>query len=326
MTVGTASEAGPGRTQGCAVVTRMLSGNPAGTATTMRSWLLIEQPGPWSADALEQVLAEAFSPEERETLERLRATAGLRPLLIRKPGRHERQPRATRRTVLVGGGEPDNRWLERLEIADLRELASLDLEAVAHGRGGIGTTVTGPLFLICTHGSKDMCCALLGRPLATALGASHPGRSWETSHLGGDRWAGNLLVVPDGYMHGHLDAGEAEVVAKAAFRGQVEPAKLRGRTSAASQWSQYAEIAVRHETGLSGLDDVIAVHEETVPEDHESTSEVRRVTVHSGQGVFEVTVRREPAKARGTSRCSEVIAPPGYVTETMTQIAPVASA
>lgn len=322
MSVATPGGAGPGGTLGCAVVTRMLGGSPAGTATAMRCWLLIEQPGPWSADALEQVLTEAFAPQRRETLERLKATAGLRPLLIREPGRRQRQARTTRRTVLVGGGEPGNRWLERLEIGDLRELAALDLEAIANGRGGIGQTVTGPVFLVCTHGSKDMCCALLGRPLATALGASHPGRSWETSHLGGDRWAGNLLVVPDGYMHGHLDAAEATVVAKAAFRGQVEPAKLRGRTSAASQWSQYAEIAVRRETGLSGLDDVVAVREETLRDDPQSASETRRATVHSGQGVFEVTVRRQAAVARGTSRCAEMIAPPGYVTESITQIAP----
>jgi hypothetical protein len=319
MSVGTTGDAAPGRIPGCAVVTRMLGGSPAGTATAMRSWLLIEQPGPWSADALEQVLTEALPPERREILERLKATAGLRPLLIRKPGRHERRAPTASRTVLVGGGEPGNRWLERLDISDLRELAALDLEAVAEGRGGIGHPVTGPVFLVCTHGSKDMCCALLGRPLATALGASHPGRSWETSHLGGDRWAGNLLVVPDGYMHGHLDAGEATVVAKAAFRGQVEPAKLRGRTSAASQWSQYAEIEVRRETGLSGLDDVVAVREEALRED--SASETRRVTVHSGQGIFEVTVRRHAAVARGTSRCAEVIAPSGYVTEAITQVA-----
>jgi len=102
-------------------VTRLLGGNPAGTAALMTSWLLIEQPGPWPADALENVLTEAF-PDGR--MEQLRAR-GLRPLLIRTPGRHQRDQQASR-TVFVASGVPGARWLERLTISDLSELAAVD--------------------------------------------------------------------------------------------------------------------------------------------------------------------------------------------------------
>ncbi|WP_158894324.1 sucrase ferredoxin [Amycolatopsis anabasis] len=319
MTVQAADEEGrSGTLPGCAVVARLLGAHPAGTAADMRCWLLIEQPGPWPADALETVLAEAFPPGHRALLEELRSTRGLRPLLIRRPGKHQRRPGAPR-TVFVGGGEPGNRWLERLEIGDLGELAALDLRAVADGRGGVGEPVDGPLFLVCTHGTKDVCCAVLGRPVASSLSANHPGRAWETSHVGGDRWAGNLLVVPDGYLHGQLNPAEAGLVAKAALRGQVEPEQLRGRTSAPSAWAQFAEIAVRRHTDLRGLDDAIAVREEPLPEPdgHEPGAEARIVTVRGGEEHFVVTVRRRPAPCGGTSRCAGLIAPPGYVTESI---------
>ncbi|GAA0235034.1 hypothetical protein GCM10010492_37460 [Saccharothrix mutabilis subsp. mutabilis] len=292
---------------GCAVLTRQLGGNPAGTATLMTSWLLVEQPGPWPADALEQTLASVFGPGR---LDGPRA-AGLRPLLIRRPGRHQRDPDAPH-TVYVGSGVPGNRWLEKIEVADLADLASLDVAAVAAGVPGHGERVDGPLFLVCTHGTKDMCCAVLGRPLAAVLGENHPGRAWEVSHVGGDRWAGNLLVVPDGFLHGQLDPGEAALVAKSALVGQVVAEQLRGRTSAPSPWSQYAEIAVRKTFGLRGVDSVLAVDERPV-----EGGDVRVVTVQGLDNQYEVTVARSVAAASGASRCSGVIAPPAYTTRSI---------
>ncbi|MET0136557.1 MAG: sucrase ferredoxin, partial [Kibdelosporangium sp.] len=146
------------------MVARMLGGNPAGSAALMRSWLLIEYPGPWAGDALEQALDEAFPEPRRERLEALRK-GGLRPLLVRQPGRHLRDPNLSGRRVFVGGTGPHGRWMESFRIDDLRALADLDLDAIAQGRGGIGEPFDGPMFLVCTHGTKDMCCALLGRPL-----------------------------------------------------------------------------------------------------------------------------------------------------------------
>jgi hypothetical protein len=280
----------------------------------MKSWLLIEYPGPWAADALEQALDEAFSPERRQRLEALRAE-GLRPLLIRQPGRHLREPHLAGRRVFVGGNGPGGRWMESFRIDDLHELASLDFDAIVSGRGGIGEPVAGPMFLVCTHGTKDMCCALRGRPLAASLGADYPGHAWEVSHVGGDRWAGNLLVVPDGYLHGQLDPAEADAVARAACRGEVEPEHLRGRTGAGTQWAQYAEIAVRKHTGLRGLDDVLALDE--APVETAAESEARLVHVRAGLATFAVTISRRSSIGRGPSRCNAMVAPSAYVTESL---------
>lgn len=284
----------------------------------MRSWLLIEQPGPWSADVLEETLDEAFPLESRAIFEELRGKHGLRPLLIRRPGRHTRASVRARRTVFVGSGDPDNRWLERLEIGDLSELATLDLAAVVDGHGGVGERVDGPHFLVCTHGTKDMCCAVLGRPVVAALDENHPGRTWEVSHVGGDRWAGNLMVVPDGFLHGQLNPSEAARVAKAAMNEQVEPDHLRGRTTVGSSWSQHAEVTIRKElSGVRGLDDVLAVHERPARAGDEG-SDVWVVRVRGGGQLFDVTVRyRTATQSSGVSRCSALVATHGYVTESI---------
>jgi Sucrase/ferredoxin-like len=322
---GTAGEAAAGEAAaaalpGCATLMRLLGGDPAGTATRMRAWLLIEQPGPWPADALERVLDSALDRAGRERLDRLVTTHGLRPLLIRRPGQHPRDQHGGRRTVLIGSADPGRRWLETLELDHLGKLATLDLDAITRG-GGLGRPVSGPVFLICTHGTKDLCCAVLGRPLAAALAADHPGRAWETSHVGGDRWAGNLLVVPDGLMHGHLTAGEAALVAKAALDGEVEPDHLRGRTIASPQ-AQAAEVAVRRRTGLRGLDEVVALGERSLTRPLDAGAGEGgqpeagwAVTVRAGDERLLVTVRRRALGAGGDSRCAGLLMPSSYVVE-----------
>jgi hypothetical protein len=284
-----------GARDGCATVSRLLDGDPAGTAAHMSSWLLIEQPGPWAADALEDALEGIIDTDRLAALR----NAGLRPLLIRRPGRHPRAKHA-RRTVFVASGRPGNHWLERLDLTDRSELAALDLEAVAAGRGGHGRRVKDPMLLVCTHGSKDVCCAVLGRPLVAGLARDYPGRVWEVSHVGGDRWAGNLLVVPAGYLHGQLEPAKAGLIAKAAMSGEVHPDYLRGRTSAVTSWEQAAEITVRRHTGLAEVDDVLAVS--VRPDDRPDT---HVVLVAARDHRYEVAVRRRVTSMPATSRCAD---------------------
>jgi len=301
MTVAPAATASPriSPPPGCATVARKLGEPPEGTATPMRSWLLIEHPEAWSHDVADRVLRTALAPARLRELAELRRRAGLRPLLARRPG-YRAGPRR-RRTVLIGSTHPGRRWLERLEITDLRELAALDLEAVAAGTGGLGEPVTGSVFGVCTHGAKDMCCATLGRPVARALAEVAPGQVWETTHLGGDRFAGNVLVLPDGFLYGHVTVSSATRVAAAAAEGRVLPDLLRGRTSVGMR-SQVAEIAVRRVTGLHGVDDVEPL----------GTDETGLVVVRAGGARIGVRLGRHPLGVCGTSRCAGPTTPCGY--------------
>ncbi|HEV7656884.1 MAG TPA: sucrase ferredoxin [Mycobacteriales bacterium] len=292
---------------GCATVARTLGETPEGTATPMRSWVLIEHPEAWARDVADRVLAEALPGRRLRELGELRRRHGLRPLLVRRPGYRSGAP--SRRTVLVGSAHPGRRWLERLEISDLRELADVDLAAVAAGQGGVGTPITEAVFGVCTHGTKDMCCATLGRPVAKALAEAAPGRVWETTHLGGDRFAGNVLVLPGGFLYGHVTSVSAPRLAAAADDGRVLPELLRGRTSVGMR-AQVAEIAVRRVTGLHGLDDV-----EPVGED-----ETGMVVVRAGGARMGVRLGRHPLGVCGTSRCAGPTNPCGYSVDELVEL------
>jgi hypothetical protein len=121
--------------------------------------------------------------------------------------------------------------------------------------GSVGSPSSAPTYLVCTHGSHDVCCAVRGRPLARALPvAGAPADVWETSHLGGDRFAANVVVLPWGFLYGQVpEDGGGLVAAHAA--GRVVLPFLRGRAGLVPA-AQAAQHAARTELGLLGVDDL----------------------------------------------------------------------
>lgn len=209
-----------------------------GTATYIPRWLCIEHNGAWGRDVLgDAVLGTALTVE----LGRRTAAAGVRVMLIRRPGR---VIDSGNRTVLLVNSHPDHSWCERLTVAGLDELLDIDFGAIAGPAPGIGTAVDDPVVLVCAHGKRDQCCARLGRPVAAALAQRFPDAVWECSHTGGHRFAPATIVLPTGYMYGRLDAERSVETVAAVFAGELPIQGLRGRSSYPAA-DQVAEVAVR---------------------------------------------------------------------------------
>ena len=69
----------------------------------------------------------------------------------------------------------------------------------------------------------------VGAPLAQALAARHPGQIWETTHVGGHRFAANLVILPHGLYYGPVGLDAATAAIGAYQRGAVAPGRYRGR-------------------------------------------------------------------------------------------------
>jgi hypothetical protein len=110
-------------------------------------------------------------------------------------------------------------------------------------------------YLVCTNGARDPCCAIRGPAVAQTLERARPGQVYECSHLGGHRFAANVLVLPDGLCFGRLDARSAPALANELEAGRLPLDHLRGRTAYEPE-QQAAEILVRRELALEGLGDV----------------------------------------------------------------------
>ena len=119
--------------------------------------------------------------------------------------------------------------------------------------GSAGEPSDRPVFAVCAHGRHDQCCAVRGRVVAARLAEAYPEETWECSHLGGDRFAGTMVLLPHGLYYGWADDGDVVAIADAYLRGRVVPSLLRGRSSA-SHPVQAAQHFARTELGDDALD------------------------------------------------------------------------
>ncbi len=281
----------------CAALAAELDEPLAGTAAFARSWLAVEQPGPWGREALS---ASHLDEGVARELTALAAGTGVRIVLIRRPGSHPDRHRPVPRHVYLAHTAPGRTWLERTTVTDPKQLLDLDFARAGAGdRGLLGTTVSGPLLLVCTNGRRDVCCALLGRPVAAALAAEHGERVWECTHIGGHRFAPTAVLLPTGYSYGRLttEAG-ARLLA-----GGPDLADCRGRSS----WSpagQVAELAVRESTGITDTD-VLSVT--TVEEPAEGGWVV--AVAHRDGRVWRVTVVERQLSAGRAASCGAAPTP-----------------
>ncbi len=215
-----------------------------------RAWLLIEHPGPWPHEA-----AEAAQPAVLGELVRAAADLGIRVQMIRRPGRR-RQVGDVRR-VYVGwtaGREP---WLRLGSVsATAPDLSERDLKELAAGiTPSFGSPPGEPVFLVCTHAKRSACCARFGTPLAQALAARHPGQVWETTHVGGHRFAANLVILPHGLYYGPVGVDAASIAISAYQRGAVAPGRYRGRAGQPKpvQEAEYARLAEAGSLAVAAL-------------------------------------------------------------------------
>ena len=227
-------------------------GEPLGaTASRIDNWLLIEYGGYWPHDPLD---AAVFAGTLRDRLSAQLEAAGRARLLLVK------RPRGTREgpfRVVYGTTRERGSWLRSLEVAGHPDLLGLDVASSLLGEGEpVGEPVEHPLALVCTHGVRDRCCARYGQPLCRAVQRlAGPEWAWQCTHVGGDRFAGNLVFLPEGLYFGRVGGAEAETVLAAYLLGRIELSFYRGRSCHPFP-VQAAERHVRETTGLDGFHDL----------------------------------------------------------------------
>ncbi|MER5890206.1 sucrase ferredoxin [Streptomyces sp. NPDC001941] len=237
---GARGEAAAGRFL-CADAARARVDPLAGTAPYGSVWILVEYRGGWPSNGFDgldlhpEVKARVFSAAQR-----LRA----RILLVRRHGRTPAgRPRRWAVLRYASGGDQRQHWgtWERDE-----ELSGIVDALEAPGEPG-----GPPVVLVCAHGTHDTCCALRGRPVGRALSERWPDAVWECSHVGGDRFAANVVVLPDGVYYGNLDAEASVRVVGEHLADRVHADHLRGYTDLFPP-QQAALAAVLRHAGPAG--------------------------------------------------------------------------
>lgn len=223
-----------------------------GTASAGHAWVLLELSGGWGPSAFLDS-PSIIDPALGRAVARRFEAAGMRVAAIRKPGRRVAPPRW--RWYLAFSDEGAEA-LYRGEVDDPRGYLDLALD------GGDGTRCAEPVVAVCAHGRHDQCCAVRGRGAVTQIAARYPEITWECSHLGGDRFAATMLVLPEGLCYGRIDQADAAGLIDRYFAGTVDNDFLRGRTSLphAVQAAQYFARDALGEERIQALSPVSVEH------------------------------------------------------------------
>jgi len=280
----------------------VLAGEPmAGTAPRAVGWVAFEQSGPWGAKAFTE---SHLHPEIGAAVETACKEHGLRPALIRRPGRHPDHGAA--HSVLLAHTSPGRSWMLEGRVTHPHELLGLDWLAVTEGDQEAavvslpgGRVAESPALLVCTNGSRDRCCAIEGRQVALAAHRLAPGRVWETTHLSGHRFSATAVALPSGQVLGRLTAEGVSGLIEALQQGRIPIGSLRGR----SIWSpreQVAEIVVRQELGEDRIDAIVSVEPSSEP----AAEDVLTVRHQDGR-TWQVEVRSAPGGVARSESCGK---------------------
>lgn len=280
----------------CSELSRTVNESAFGTASVGEVWLLVEYTEPWGPKALGD---SSLSTDVKNYLSQLiRRIPRSRLLFIKQERRHQH----TFNLFIVRARER-NPFIVKFELDDYEKLRELylDVAACAAGKPTVGGTIfTEPLYLVCTHGKRDKCCAKFGYPLYKSLREGRDGLVWQSSHVGGDRFAANLICFPHALFYAHMTDEAARSVVSHYERQQIVLEHFRGR-ACYSYPIQAADFFIRKETGRAGLGDLRYLSNERLDDNHWRV----RFIAPSAEEVHEAVISRRASDFQNYITCSD---------------------
>jgi hypothetical protein len=233
----------------CSELSRAVAEKTFGTASAGAFWLLLEYPFAWGSNALEESNLSASVKAHLKKV--VKGVPHGRLLFIKKE-----RSRLRRIALFIARCQEREPYIVKLELEDYQQL--LDIDPSSYTRENLppgGSIMDERLFLVCTHGRRDKCCAKFGYPLFKSLNEGVGQSVWQSSHVGGDRFAANLLCFPHGLFYAHVTLETGKAIIKDYQESRLALQNYRGR-ACYSYPVQAAEFFIRSESGLSDLDDL----------------------------------------------------------------------
>jgi hypothetical protein len=241
----------------CSDLSRNACEPTIGTASRGNIWLLLEHPEPWGQKAL---VDNRMPDQVKENLgSTLEGIDGGRFQLIR-----QRFSQNGFINFFIVVARESSQYVQHFQLKEYKQLLDMDICGLAQTRNDTaGAYERSPLYLVCTDGAHDKCCAKYGLRTYEFMRDKLGYNVWASSHVGGDRFAANMVCFPHGLFFGRVSEADAEQVAGEYQRGQIFLANYRGR-GCYSRDAQAGEFFVRQQSGDVRIDSLRFVGDETI--------------------------------------------------------------
>jgi hypothetical protein len=241
----------------CSDAARLRADDNAATATRIDVWILIELARTWGRRPLTD--ASLPAPVQEALMRALAEIPRSRVVFIRR----RLEVRSGCR-VYIARSAPTV-WMMSIDLPSLDDVAGVPFRALSESGGQSALPSETPVVLVCTHGQRDSCCGRRGFPLYDALRTHESLDVWQCSHIGGDRFAANAVVLPWGLYYGPIEPRDAGALAESVLRNEILIDAYRGRSSMV-RTAQAAETFVRRATGMTARDALRVIARKKLPD------------------------------------------------------------
>ena len=205
----------------CSLVSRANKEDPGGSAPTWDHCLIVELPKPWHRAVVEtrhfpgEVSAALARADKRGMDVRLQCVAP------------DDEYSAKGHTRIIMFSRPTGPFavLDRQEFLVPDEETGAVADALLSGAGALDRfaayvqdTSSVRDLLVCTHGTRDVCCGSYGYPIYHGLRHTYAPQSggrlrvWRVSHIGGHRLSPNVVDMPEGRYWCRVQADELSLL------------------------------------------------------------------------------------------------------------------
>ena len=243
----------PVKNQLCSIYSSAIGEDPAGSAPSWQRCLVLEFPKPWKGEVMDSA---HFPSQVSEAL--AGAEEAGRPVRLQciTPDPEYTAAGHTRMMLFYRQSTPASTF-GKLDYAVPSDRAVELATALIHNTDALRKfdqyredTDGVRDILVCTHGSRDTCCATFGFPVYQLLrreyGPNMDGRLrvWRSSHLGGHRLAPNLVDLPEGRNWVRPDVSQLDALVHRRGDASELRSLYRGLTRLDTPFEQAAEGAV----------------------------------------------------------------------------------
>ena len=155
--------------------------------------------------------------------------------------------------LFVGQTFPTEPRLYEYQLDDYADIQKLDFSWLSTGEeGSLKHLREEPLFLVCSNGRRDKCCARYGPAIYQELVEEAGDSVWQSSHIGGHNQTPIMLFFPHGVNYARTTPAEARSLVREYQHGRLVLNHYRGRVGIEPH-VQAAEHFWRKSTGVLDL-------------------------------------------------------------------------